>query len=499
MRGKNKSPTTSKLSTEPNRVDQQGMSQSPLRVAVIGGGVSGLAAVYRLLEQGRANDQALDVHLFEGSDRLGGLISTQERDGYQVELGPDSFITNKPAGVKLCKRLGLEDQMIGTDERFRRSLVLRRGRPVPVPDGFLLLTPAKVWPILKSSIFSPLGKLRMGLEFFLPRRIAEVDGDESLGDFVRRRFGREALDRLVQPLVGGIYTSDPEKLSLRATMPRFLDMERDHRSLIKASRKQTTKNNDQASGARYGLFASFKSGCSQLINALVDAISPFATIHLNTSVKRIVKENATPSSWKVEFDDKFETFDRVLLTTPTYTSANLIREASSELANTLDRIEYASSAIVCSGHQLSDITHPLDAFGLVIPAIESRKILAVSFTSRKFPRAPEGRVLLRTFVGGAMQPELNDLSDEELLAIVKGELQSTLGVTGTPDFMILQRHRRAMPQYLLGHIDNVAAIEREVSQLSGLELAGSAFHGVGIPDSIASGEAAADRLLELPR
>lgn len=473
------------------------MSQSPLRIAVIGGGITGLAAVFRLLEHGQATNQSLDVHLFECSNRLGGLICTQEIDGYQVELGPDSFITNKPAGVKLCQQLGLEDQMIGTDERFRRSLVLRKGRPVPVPDGFLLLTPAKVWPVLKSSIFSPLGKLRMGLEYFLPRKNADVEGDESLADFVRRRFGREALDRLVQPLVGGIYTSDPEKLSLRATMPRFLDMERDHRSLIKASRKQNNRNDNQVSGtsgARYGLFASFKNGCSQLINALVEAISPTATIHLNTHVERVHRDSR--KSWNVELEDKHLDFDRVLITTPTYITAGLIRDSSGELADSLDRIEYASSAIVCSGHRLSDITHPLDAFGLVVPAIESRKVLAVSFTSRKFPRAPDGRVLLRTFVGGAMQPELFDLSDEELRSVVRDELKSMLGVSGTPDFMNVQRYKRAMPQYLLGHIDLVAAIEEKVAGLQGLELAGSAFHGVGIPDSIASGESAADRLID---
>jgi protoporphyrinogen/coproporphyrinogen III oxidase len=230
-----------------------------LRVAVIGGGISGLAAAFRCIELADAAQRPLQLTLFEAGDRVGGVVRTDVVDDYLVELGGDMFITNKPWALDLCRRLGLEDRLLGTSDQFRRSLVLRKGRPVPVPDGFMLLAPAKIWPVLASPIFSLRGKLRLGLEYFVRRRAG--DGDESLASFVRRRFGREALDRLVQPLVGGIYTSDPERLSLQATMPRFLEMERKHGSLIRASRKQSAQQSEQeqhGSGARYGLYRRLK-------------------------------------------------------------------------------------------------------------------------------------------------------------------------------------------------------------------------------------------------
>ena len=474
-------------------------STASQRIAIVGGGITGLAAAFRLIERARETGREIDLHLFEASDQLGGLIRTREIDGYQVDFGPDSFITNKPAGIGLCRRLNLEHELIGTNKQHQRSLVLHRGRPVAVPDGFMLLAPAKVWPVLRSPIFSPWGKLRMGFEYFVPKR--SDDADESLASFVRRRFGRELLDRLVQPLVGGIYTSDPERLSLKATLPRFLDMEQGSRSLIRASRLQSVAKG--TSGARYGLFASFQNGCGQLVDELVCQIRGSATIHENTAVRSVFRtaqhEHPLRGRWSLEIagtDVAVQEFDHVLITTPTYVTAELVRGLSPELASALDQIEYASSAIVCSGHRLADIQHPLDAFGLVIPAIEKRKVLAVSFTSRKFPRAPEGRVLLRTFVGGAMQPELNDLEDAAMLELVRNELQSLLGVKWQPDFALVARHRRAMPQYLVGHLDRVAEIEQQVEKCAGLELAGSAFHGVGIPDSIASAEAAADRIAD---
>ncbi|MGE5194022.1 MAG: protoporphyrinogen oxidase, partial [Deltaproteobacteria bacterium] len=376
-----------------------------------------------------------------------------------------------------------------------RSLVLRKGTPVPVPEGFQLLAPVNVGAVLRSPIFSWPGKLRMALEYFVPR--GSSTGDESLAHFVQRRFGREALERLVQPLVGGIYTSDPEKLSLRATMPRFLEMEREHGSLIRALRRQKGCEDDDPtpSGARYGLFATPVNGISELVDALAGKIERDASVQFEAEVERLTPEaDGRGFVLGLPFGAK-DNFDAVVLAIPAYRAAPVIAGFAPRAAEALERIEYASTAIVVSGHKLADIRHPLDAFGLVVPAIEKRKILAVSFTSRKFPgRAPEGCVQLRTFVGGAMQPELMQLSDAGLTALVRQELESMLGVAWKPDFTIVARWMRSMPQYHVGHLDLVAAIDGELAGFPRLALAGNAFHGVGIPDSIHSGEQAAERV-----
>ena len=428
-------------------------------------------------------------------------MGTERIGGYLVETGADSFITNKPWAVDLCRRLGLQDRLIPTEETFRGALVLRNGKPVAVPEGFQLLSPAKVWPVLKTPIFSLRGKLRMGLEYFLPRRASEED--ESLADFVRRRFGKEALDRLVQPLVGGIYTSDPEKLSLKATLPQFVEMERTHRSLIRATRLKAktaktrgTAVDQTASGARYSLFATPKEGISELLEALRQRVEAEANISLETPVQSLHPE--PDQTWRLVLGDgSVRTFDAVVLALPAYRAAELLRDTDDPLAESLSEIEYASTAIVVSGHKLSDIAHPLDSFGLVIPAIEHRRILAVSFTSRKFPgRAPAGCVQLRTFIGGAMQPELLELTDEEIVQLVREELRELLGVAGEPDFVRVARWNRAMPQYHLGHLDRIEKIEERVKNWPGLELAGNAYRGVGIPDCIHSGETAGESVIQ---
>ncbi|MDB5386529.1 MAG: hemY [Planctomycetaceae bacterium] len=460
-----------------------------LRIAVVGGGITGLAAAHRLVELGHATPP--QITLFEASPRLGGLVATQQIQGYTLELGPDSFITNKPWAVDLCRRLGLEEQLIPTDPQYRRSFVLRRGKPVVVPDGFQLMTPARIWPVLTSSIFSWWGKLRMGCEYFLPARRDVID--ESLASFVRRRFGQEVLERLVQPLVGGIYTSDPEKLSLRATLPRFLDMEQRFGSLIRASRAaaKTSDRSEQASGARYGLFATHAGGTAQIVQALASKISDMAEVITHACVTQV--EPLSSGGYRLTCGASSREFDRVIFTIPTYQIADLVEPFATKFAQALREIEYASTTIVVSGHKFSDVRHPLDAFGLVVPAIEKRRILAVSFTSRKFPnRAPDGCVQLRTFVGGAMQPELFLLSDDETKQLVREELRDLLGVGGVPDFEVIARYPRSMPQYHVGHIDRVARIRELGRQYPGIFLAGSAYDGVGLPDSIHSGELAAE-------
>ena len=482
------------------------VQSDPKRIAVIGGGASGLAAAHRLIELSIDGTTKFDVTLFESSDAPGGVAATRQIGDYLVETGPDMFITNQPAAVNLCQRMGLSDELIPTETEHRGSLVLRKGKPVRVPEGFMLISPARVWPVLTSRIFSPLGKLRMGLEYLLPRKKDQTD--ETLAGFVKRRFGSEAFDRLIQPLVGGIYTSDPEKLSLQATLPRFLEMEQKHRSLIIASRKQAAAQESDGSGARYGLFTAPRNGISVLFNRLMDVVREQAVVRLGEAVTAVSKQKTgrfavTSQSGATDY------FDGIVVALPAFHAAKILEpcithrdetsltEPIQEITRLLNEIEYSSAAVVVSGHRLTDIEHPLDAFGLVVPAIENRKVLAISFTSRKFPgRAPEGRILLRTFVGGAMQPEMLDQSDDEITKTVHAELKSILGVNGDPDFIEVCRHERSMPQYHLGHCERVARIRELIEGIEGLELAGNAFSGVGIPDCISSGESAATRLAE---
>ena len=472
------------------------------RIAIIGGGLTGLAAAQRLQEVAREHRAEPIVTVLEASPRLGGLVGTISRDGYLIDTGADSFITNKPGALQLCQRLGLNDRLQATDPTYRGALVLHEGQPVPVPEGFQLLSPTALWPMLTTPLLSPWGKVRMAWEYLVPRLPQETD--ESLAQFVRRRFGAEVLDRLVQPLVGGIYTSDPERLSLAATMPRFQDMERKHGSLIRAALTPTPAKGQEdrsSSGARYGLFAGLQGGMQELVDTLVKRVSAGCTVGTGQAVQEIhtFKDGDGSQRYRLLFaDGHSEEFDGVILTTAAYRAAKLVSAIDLELSRTLGEIEYASSAIVVTGHALARIAHPLNSFGLVIPHRERRRILAVSFSSRKFPnRAPAGRVLLRTFVGGAMQPEFNALDDEALVRLVREELKDLLGVAGAPDFAMVVRYPQAMPQFTIGHLDRVQSIEQRLSQHPGLEVAGNAYHGVGVPDAIHSGERAADRLLNV--
>lgn len=493
-----------------NSSDSTSSHKCSQRYAIIGAGITGLSAAQALL----AREPSADVTIYEGSDRVGGIIQTVQSDGFMLELGPDSFITNKRAAVRLCDDIGFSDQLIPTDNQHRRSLVLSNGKPAAVPEGFLLMAPSNLAAIASTEILSEAGRLRMLQETQIPPA-AEIT-DESLADFVRRRFGSEALDRLVQPLVGGIYTSDPEKLSIMATLPRFQQMEQDYGSVtvgtllqnLKAGKGQSTAGNDPSnnvtaestasSGARYGLFAAPRNGMSSLIEALRDWVTRHdnCRIQFNTKATNIRKLG---DEWQVGLSNGIqETYSGVVVTLPTHQAAQLLpNDAMSPLKNQLEQIEYASSAIVVSTHQLSDFDHPLDAFGLVIPSREERDILAVSFSSRKFPgRAPGGSIILRTFVGGATQPHLFEKSDEEVRTLVNQELTQMLGMKTPAQKSWVARYGKAMPQYHIGHLDRVAEIERLAAEQTGLEFAGSAYHGVGIPDSVASGQNAASRLFQ---
>ena len=471
------------------------------RIIVIGGGISGLAAAHRLLEL----DPTARVTLIEASSRLGGTIRTDERDGFLLERGPDSFISEKPEAVALAKRLGLESRLVQTNHEHRRSFIVRNGRLRPVPEGFQLLAPSRIWPFLTTDIFSLAGKARMAADLFLPRR--STNGattqsslnttDESLADFVRRRLGREALERMAQPMVGGIYTADPETLSLRATLPRFLDMERDHRSLILAmlrkARSQAAAEKSGTSGARYSLFLSFDNGMEVLAQALEQKLTPIE-IRKETRVQSLSRSG---DSWTIPLSSG-ETLeaDAVCLALPAYSAATLLSHVAPQLTDKLNKIKYASTATINLAYRRDAIQHPLNGFGFVVPFVEKRSLIACTFSSVKFAgRAPHDHVLLRAFAGGALQPEVFALDETDLQQRVEKDLHELLGINGRPIFAEVAKWKNSMPQYEVGHLDRVQAIETGLAQLPNLALAGNAYRGAGIPDCIRSGETAAERLI----
>ena len=453
-------------------------------VVIVGGGIAGLAAAHRLIELGLPKTQ---ITLIEASRRLGGTLETHQRDGFLLERGPDSFISEKPEAVALAKRLGLESRLIETNEQYRRSFLVRNGRLRPVPEGFQLLAPSRVWPFISTDIFSLPGKLRMAADLLLPRRRSNGNEDESLASFVRRRLGTEALERMAQPMVGGIYTADPETLSLRATLPRFLDMEREHRSVIRAMMRQGQKAG--TSGARYSLFLSFDRGMEVLVNALADVVP---NVRLNTRIEEVSFDSR---NWRLKTDSgEWLEADSVCLAIPAYTTASLLRNVNERLATQLNEIKYASTATINFAYPRAAIKHPLNGFGFVVPFIEKRSLIACTFSSVKFnDRAPEDHVLLRAFAGGALQPEM--FAREDLVTRIEADLRPLLSIDRSPLFTEVAKWERSMPQYEVGHLDRVQAIDNEVRGLTGLALAGNAYRGAGIPDCIRSGETAAERLV----
>ena len=464
-----------------------------MKVIVVGGGIAGLAAAHRTIERSRERGRAVHLTIYDAADRLGGTIRTERHDGFLVECGPDSFLSEKPWALDLCRRLGIEERLVRTDDRFRRTFVVFRGRLHPLPDGFQLLAPTRLRPFLASSLFSWPGKLRMALDLALPRG---GNGDESLGSFVRRRLGKEALERVAQPLVAGIYTADPDDLALAATMPRFLEMERRERSVIlamwRASRRAPAERAG-ASGARWSLFVTFADGMEELTRALVSRL-PSSAIRLGQRVSGLMRCGA---GWRVAtVDGREQDADAVILSPEAYHVARLLRPIDPGLAHLLEGISYASSATVTIAYRRQEVAHPLDGFGFVVPRVEGRPIIACTFSSVKYPgRAPEGYALLRVFIGGAMNEAAVDQGDESLVAIARQQLAELLGVRGEPALVQTARYLKAMPQYHVGHLARVEAIEQCVAKHPGLALAGGAYRGVGIADCVRSGEEAADRLL----
>lgn len=476
---------------------------SPPVIVVAGGGLAGMAAAERLLAEGvRAAAEGKmrrRVILVEAQARLGGVIETVRRDGWLVERSADTFLAARPEGLELVERLGLTGSLVTVRESARRALVAHGRRTLPVPVGFRLLAPGSAAGITDSALFSAEGKARILAERDVPRRAAS--GDESLESFAVRRLGREAFDRLVQPLVAGIWTADPARLSMRAACPEFLRMEEEHGSLSVAEERRLASAGDahRAEGARYGQFVALAEGLGSLMERFVERLRGDG---LEIRRARVAGVERHPGGGFVvaigtgSGEAAAIRADGVVVALPAPAAATVVAPLDARLAGELSGIEYAGSVVVALGYRREQVAHPLDAAGLVVPRGERRRALAVSFSSSKFPgRAPGGHVLLRVFLGGALDPETMLIDDDAIVAVARDELATLLGADGEPALVEIARWPAAMPQYHLGHVERVARIGGRLDGIPGLALAGAAHEGVGIPQVIASGQAAAGKVM----
>ena len=458
---------------------------STATVAVVGGGIAGLAAAWELARCGRP------VTLLEAAPRCGGKIASERRGGFLVEGGPDSFVTRKPQAVELARRLGLGDRLVETREENHRVRILHRGRLVDLPTDAGSALPCRLAPIWGTQLLSWRGKLRLTLERVVPRRRAE--GDESLGAFLRRRFGREVMERFAGPVLAGIYLADPETLSLAATFPQFAEIERRHGSVLRAMAGGGGRGVPAPAAAR----VSFAGGVGELADALAAALEGSATATLRTGCA-VAALAAAGDGWSLTLGDGSELrAAAVVLATPAYVTAPLVAPHAPETAARLAAIRHVSTASVTLGYRESDLSTPLDGFGFVVPAAEGRGITACTWSSAKFAgRAEPGRALLRAFLGGPRGERWLECDDEGLVAIARRELADLMGLTAEPLLTAVHRHRHGTPQYEVGHRERIEAAEAALP--AGLHLAGSAYHGIGIPDCIASGARAAARVIHPP-
>ncbi len=463
------------------------------RVVIVGGGMAGLAAAWRIQKSSQESRVPVNLLLLEASSHLGGFLKSTSREGFLLELGPDCFITEKPRGIGLCQDLGLAGELISTRPDKRRSFILRNGVFYPVPEGFYLMGPTRTRPFLESGLLSWRGKFRALCEPLIPSR---PPTDESLASFVRRRFGQELLDRMAQPLIAGIYGADPERLSLRATFPKFLEMERTYGSVVFGLKKSaSSKAAETASGARYSLFVTLRRGMQGLADTLASKLGT-AVVRTQTRVKAVRPDGGV---WQVvKASGEVLIADALCLALPAYAAAELVNGFDSDLAEDLAAIDYAPAATVNFAFRDMDVKRPLDGVGFVVPQKENRLVLGCTFAQNKFEgRAPKGFTLLRAFLGGEHGARWFGEKDETLTNKVLAELKEWLAIIGKPVFVHLERYERALPQYTLGHLERVLRIEERLFRHKGLALAGNWQYGVGVPDCIESGERAADALLAL--
>jgi len=476
-----------------------------MRIAIIGGGIAGLAAAYEL-ESARRSGTPVEYELFEAGSRLGGVISSSVEDGTVIERGPDSFLTEKPAAAQLCRELGIESQLVSSNDAERKTFILVRNRLVALPDGLMFLVPTKLFATALTPLFSILTKIRMGFELLHPPGppADSEDGDESVADLVRRHYGQEAVDRLADPLLSGIYGGDATQLSARSVLPRMVEMESKYGSLTRGmlagmrARKLAAANHPEAVRQPKPLFTTLRFGMQQMVDALIARLEP-SRLHVQAPVFGVERMNDQGrDGWLVDAAGLVSRFDAVVVATPAWAAAEVLAPVDGTLSHELDQIPYSSSVtlnLVFDGAELDPLP---EGFGFLVPAIEKRAMLACTFLHRKFPgRTAPGKSVLRVFLGGAHNPSLLAESDDALAALVRRELFEILRISAVPELVEVRRWPRAMAQYAVGHAERQQRIRQRLAKLRGLHLVGNAYDGIGISDCIRLGREAARQTLSV--
>ena len=460
------------------------------RIAIVGGGISGLSAAFAL-EKIRRNGIDVGYVLYESADRLGGVLVTDRVDGCILEAGPDSFLTEKPWASELCTELGLGDQLIGSNDADRKTYILVRGKLIEMPDGLMFMVPTKILPTVFSPLFSLKTKLRMAQEWFHPPH--KANSDETVASMVERHYGPEMVDLLADPLLSGVYGGEASQLSVRAVLSRFADMEAKHGSLgraMLAARRNAPKPHN---GKPRPLFTSLKEGMRQMIDALV-AYLPASLLTLGAPVQAISPEGG---GWIVSAGLDTDQFDGVILALPAQAAARLLDRANVELAAALNGITYSSSVTVALGYDRKVRESLPPGFGFLVPRTEGKRMLAATFVHNKFPhRAPDDRALLRCFLGGARDEQILSLSDDQILQIARNELSQIIHLNAEPLFARVFKWKAAMAQYSVGHLERLQRIESLRRRHLGLALAGNGYDGIGVPDCVRSGTEAVKTVLQ---
>jgi oxygen-dependent protoporphyrinogen oxidase len=474
-----------------------------MRIAIIGGGIAGLAAAYEL-EKARAAGAAVEYTLFEERPRLGGSLASEIVGGAVLERGPDSFLTEKPAAAELCRELGLGDELIPSNDAARKTYIVTRNRLVALPDGLMFLIPTKLVPTALTRLFSVRTKMRMALELLHPPRPS--DGDESVAALVKRHFGQEAVDRLADPLLSGIYGGDATHLSAQTVLPRLVEMETKHgsltRGMLAAHRKMRAmaKNSSKTQNRGAAIFTALRGGMGKLVDAIAARLDG-RSVRTATPVSGIEK---TAEGWRIAAGGVSEEFDALIMAAPAWIAGELLTPVDAVLGAELGGIPYSSSITVNLVYDEGEIGPLPEGFGFLVPAVEGRAMLACTFAHRKFlGRTPPGKAVFRAFLGGMKRDDLLAESDEALIAVVRREMSEILGAKAfgaevEPEYAQVTRWRRAMAQYAVGHKDRMQRVHLRVRVLPGLRLIGNAYDGIGVPDCIRLGRKAARELAGVP-